>query len=274
MPASFAVRPLRVLAVLLLACMAALPAWAADMYDGVTPRAFTRGEPLAAGSTIGGYPIYQESQQWRVLNVLKPITNSMGVAYGTVILSQQVDQQFFAEMVVSANLNQVGGDFYLTSDSCGGQFLFKVNKATVGRGDAAWDNCLTIGTHVAEIARKRLTLLDVRVTNSLGGGRYYRVNVLIDPARMGFADTLESDWTTSALASDPARKLFADQLLAWATQLQSAVESAVQWRKPADAFGKVVSLRSLMVVPSVPPVPRASAVNTAKAPSAERTGDD
>ncbi len=236
----------RLLAVALLALgAAATQARADDLFDGIKPRAFSEGAALSPDATIGGYPIYQGDGNWRIFNVSKVATNRFGVSYGSVRLTQSRSGVYFAELVTTANLNRSGMEFYLTGDNCSGSHLVKINKPMPGRGDSAWDNCLTIDPFVVEVQRKSITTLRSRVTQSREGNRYYQLDLVVNPAALGFGASLPSDWSANAVAADPAKKLFLEKLTTWASQLQNAADDATAWSRPKDAFKQVISMHSM-----------------------------
>ncbi len=228
------------------------PALADDLFDGTTMRAFSAGSSLALGTTIGGYPIFQGDNHWHIASVKKIGPNNVGVTYGRVHVVQYDGSDYLAEMLTAVNVNQSGQFFYMSSNNCGGEHLVKVDGASAGRGDSAWDNCLTIDPYVATIGKSQITTLHFHITNSQEGARYYETNLLISVAALGLAGTTAADWSTEAVAASPERKKLIDNATAWGKQLQDATRAAIAWRKPQDAFKNVASWRSLAVKPTEP----------------------
>jgi hypothetical protein len=226
-------------------CISSASALAEDLFDGTTIRGFRPGSLLAPGTTMGGYPIFQGDNRWRIGSIKTFGPNNFGVTYGTLQVVQYDGNVYAAEMITSVNVNQSGEDFYLTSNNCGGEHLVVVNKATAGRGDSAWDNCLTIDPYVATIGSTQFTTLHFRVTNSQEGGRYYETNLLINTAALGFPESSATDWSAAAVAASPEKKRLIDKATTWGKQLQTATKAAMAWSKPKDAFANVASWRSL-----------------------------
>ena len=233
--------------VMLLSSLTSHLVFAEDLFDGTTARAFAVGSSLSADSTIGGYAIYQGDNNWRMGSIKKNGPNNFGVSYGFLQVVQYDDGVYAAEMVTTVNLNQSGLAFYMTSDPCGGEHLVKVNNTTPGRGDSSWDNCLTVDPFVATIRGKQITTIHVKVSNTQEGSRYYQMNVLVNPALLGFPGTFAADWKADSVAANPERKQFIDKVTAFGKQLQVATSSAMAWAKPKDAFKNVPSWRSLAV---------------------------
>ncbi|MBP6504240.1 MAG: hypothetical protein KA316_15925 [Rhodoferax sp.] len=225
--------------------IATQPLLAEALFDGTSARKIAAGTPLDAESTVGGYPIYRGDHAWQLTSTHASQPNTMGVIYGAVGLVQFIGDLYAAEMVTTANLNQSGHAFYLTSNNCGGEHLVKNDQSRAGRGDSAWDNCLTIDPFVAKINGKDVTMLRFRVTQTQEGNRYYGIDLLLNPAVLGFASTHVSDWTVASMTGDPNRRQFMVEVAAWGKQLQSAALAAIAWGKPADAFRNVPPWRAL-----------------------------
>jgi len=236
--------PLAALALSLLGGLSQF-AMAADLFDGTAARAFVSGEVLKPGSTVGGYPVYEGDGAWRILEVAKVTTNTMGVSYGSAVFEQFTDGVFLAHMVTSVNLNQSGQAFYTTGDNCGGVHQVRVNKATAGRGDSAWDNCLTIDARDVKVQKKPVTVLHLKVTITREGSRYYQTDLFLNPMALGLENSQPADWDVDALDATPARKAMMGKIVAFGKQLQSATERAMEWSSPKDAFKDVGTLRSL-----------------------------
>ncbi len=219
---------------------------AEDFFSKGVANGPARGSLVAPGTTLGGYPFYQGSQGWRFASSEVESTNNFGVSYGTVNLLDPEGGAFFAQMVVTANLNQSVDEFYLSSDDCAGSHLVRVVRLSP-LGDGTTGDCMTINPYVATVGNKQITTLDVRITSSRNASRYYATRVVLDPAVLGLGGTQPVDWSRGELARHPVRSAFLDRLSAWGAEMQVAVQAAIGYDKPKDAFKKVTSLRDLRV---------------------------
>jgi hypothetical protein len=235
----------RSVAVFLLAAVTLAPAVAAELFDGKKPQTPAQGAPIAAGNTIGGYPMYHGAKDWVMGSSRVSDANNFGVYYGSVAMFQMVGNEIGAHLVTTANLNQSAMPYYLAGDYCGGEHLVRVNRSESGRGDSAWDNCMTMDPHVARVPGGTLTLLRMVVTISQTGSRLYQMEMLLNPAVLGYPGSTEEDWTATAVNADPQRRQFIDGIAKWGRQMQDAARNAIEWRKPKDAFLAVADWRTL-----------------------------
>lgn len=242
-------------------------AFAEDWFDGIKPREVAADTPYPANSTIGGYAVYQGDGHWRVLSNKVGKPNSFGVSYGTLALLRYDEDTFAAEMATTVNLNQSAQDFFLTTSFCAGPHLVKVELISILGNQGTGENCLTIDPYVGTVGNKRITTLATVITNTQSAARFYQIEILLNPAVLGFPDTVASDWTTSALAANPERKQLLDRMTAWAKHLQGAVKDAIAFRKPADAFNAVPSWRALAKSTSAPKAIQSAGGGPSVAPS-------
>lgn len=149
----------------------------------------------------------------------------------------------FARMGVTANLNQGGASRSWTGTPCSPGHWVTVNKNS-GRDD----HCMTIDPVSQKFGSKDVTFLYIKITNTAGSGRYYVIDLYLNPGLMGHTDTVVGHWTQAQLEQRPDRKEFAAQLTQWAEKLQDASMKAFDFSKPQDAFKDIASWRTLFAV--------------------------
>jgi hypothetical protein len=224
--------------------LASLPALAEDLFDGKAPKDIARFVSVPAGSTVGGYPLYPGDDQWHYVSAEASRPNNVGVVFGSAHLIHPDGGNYFAEMIVTVNLNQ-GGAVYYTSDPCSGEHLFKFSRAGAMGGEGSSDDCLTVNPQVVTISGKAITTLTIRIRNTQSAGRMYDMQLLLNAAGLGAGETTAADWSKDALARHADRSKLLDKVTAWARKLQDAVKLAIAFSKPRDAFKNVPSFREL-----------------------------
>jgi len=231
---------------LLLALGSAQAAWADDLFDGVAERKFADMAPLPPGSVVNGYPLFEGEGRWRILSARAGKPSKLGVVYGRVTLAELAGEDFAAVMWVDVNLNQVPIDFYMTNDPCQGEHLYNRNTiSSMGAQDGSSGNCVTVNAQKLKWRGQEVTALNVEVTNSRTGSRYYGLDLYLNPALLGFPGTSVDDWQAAARDADPARKAFFARVVTWAQSLQDGVARAIAYSKPRDAFALVPPWSSL-----------------------------
>lgn len=238
----------------LLALLAAPHLHAADFFDdqqAVVP--MERLTAVAPGTTLGGYAIYPNGNQWHFLSsrVDESSERRYGrIVYGSVSLLRYEGNDFLAQMDATVILTPSVRPIYWTDDPCSGEHLLRVTYAVNTGNETTFDNCLTVDPYVATIGKKSLTTLATKITNRQSGTRYYVLNIHLNPAALGQGDTVAADWTRDALAQNPARAMFFSRVTDWAKKLQAGVNQAIAFSKPQDAFKDVPPLRSLKMDPA------------------------
>lgn len=254
-------RLIAILAVFL--CQAAS---ASDMFSNFQPRAFELADPLEAGATVGGYPIWGGEGKWRVFNVARRDSTggSTQIPLGDVGLFQTEGKNVVALMTISANLSQ--GNLRWMGEPCKrDDMLYKANL-----GKSVWeDNCVTIN-HISNYASNPSgrdaellalfigqgissppTILEVKFTRNGTSGNTLTTRLIINPEVLGFARETEVNWARNPWNklysfNDPAKKQFIDALGIWALQFAKQMDDALK-QKP-DAFALIPSWRSLLPV--------------------------
>jgi hypothetical protein len=252
----------KVLFVLLM--LASYASIAADLFDRYEPRQFRLADQLEPNATIGGYPIWNAENRWRLYEVLR--SDSTGVAMpvplGTVNVFQTEEKKFVATMSVKANLAQGSANDWTDEPCKRNDMLF---KSSLG-GTFKDINCVTIN-HITDYYRNPSgkaaelfallkkdgvdippTVLRLTFTRYSGGQRWLSVTLTINPELAGFPRESESwgrsSWNKSQAFSDPAKKRFIDLLGVWA--MQFAKQMDVAFEKKHDAFISVPSWRSTL----------------------------
>jgi hypothetical protein len=224
-------------------------AQASDFFDGNKARDLSRGSLIEQGTTIGGYPIYAGDGGWRFIASTVTGPTPRGGYFGRVQLIHPHAGNYFAEMILDANLNRISG-IYFTSDPCGGDFLVKRARYHIPISD-----CLKIEPQRVTIGGRQITILLITVSQQ-NEGRLYEIRMALNLETFGFRDTLEADWKKEEIARRPDRAKFIEIIGEWAKQLQDASVKAMGYGKTGDAFRAVPSfnqLREAVAGTSAPP---------------------
>jgi hypothetical protein len=219
---------------------------ALDYFDKLTPKIWKEGSLVAAGSTLGGYPMFLNGEPWQLLNVT---TQTVGggpevesVKLGTVAIGLgKPGAHPSAILVTTANLHTVSTNQYIGGTPCGGKHI-----AVSDKGRRKDDNCLTIDAINLRIDSASPTYLGIRISQSRSAGRVYSLSLLLNPEPLGFANSVLDDWSIESIQSDPKRKAFMEKLLQWAELLQEASYKATDFDRPQDVFLKIPSFKTLM----------------------------
>lgn len=225
----------------LMAACVGQQALADDLFADGKPRDIKDGALIVPDTTIGGYALFPADNNWQMQAMEVSNTNSMGVRYGTAQLYRPLDRKYFADMIVTVNLNQSSRGFFLANDYCSGPHLVKVDKVVTSVGEGSWDNCLTIDPTVLTIAGKPVNAVVINIRNAQSGSRLYHLRLRFDPTVLGVTQPLPKSLDDKAFVENPALRVFVDRLTAWARQLQDATNVAVRYSKPADAFATMPS---------------------------------
>ena len=246
----------------ILTTLISLHAQATELFNGSTPKPFQMAQPLAKGSTIGGYPIWDGEEKWKIVHASTYNSSGPGnaIKIGKLGLLQTEDKTFVAYMEVSGNVS-AGSNRDWSNEPCKYENL--LFKANLGR---AFDNinCVTI-THATGYYSNPTgmyskiyalmkdqgidippTVIKINFTRYAAGGRWMSVSLAINPELLGFARDNEtwgrSGWHQSQAFNDPAKKQFLDTLSKWA--LSFAKQMDVAFDKKPGAFDTIPSWRS------------------------------
>lgn len=220
--------------------------FAVELFPDKQPGDYTPGDALPAGSTVGGYAIYQGDENWQLLKLETQQTGSRGDAVPLTVGGAYLQQvtslgEWSANMYVLASLNSAGPNQYMSGSPCSGSHLVAVNK---GRG--LDDNCLTIDAQLNKGAVNPPTVLVMQISHAKSSGRLYAIHMYINVAPLGFWGTTSADWMPDAVKSVPERAAFIQRLQKWAETLQDASEHALDFKKPQDAFAGIPAFRTLV----------------------------
>ena len=255
-------------------------AFSADVFIGNQPRPFTVGDKLEIDATIGGYPIWQGENKWRMLAILR--SDSTGTAasipLGQLRVFQAEDKKLVSVLQVSGNLTG-GSSSDWTDEPCKREDL--LFKSSIG-GKFQNVNCVTINHYTGFLSNPDAswatlyallkeqdievppTVLRFSFTRYSSNSRRLVVTLTINPELAGFSRETESwgrnAWHKSQAFNDPAKKKFIDALGVWA--LQFAKQMDVAFDKQKDAFSNINSWRSVIVDNSKPANP-ATTITTA-----------
>ena len=235
-----------VLHILSLVVLAAMPSIGlpGELYPSGAVRTFQQFEPLESDATGGGYAIFQGGRPWRMY-MAKVDRNNLDIGISYLQMISPMGNEYFAEMITIIALG--GGDASVTSyyggEPCtlGVDALVRLNKG-IGRSD----NCLTINPLTLPIQGKSVPTMAIRVRNSQSASRLYDINLLLALDKLGFPNSKDADWAASQINNDNTKKQFIKKIGAWGEQLQDAVNKALAFNKPQDAFQKVPPIDTLL----------------------------
>ncbi len=213
-----------------------------DLFPGGKPAGLASFAEVKSLTTMGGYPLFTGGRSWYLL-AHKVNTNNMDVPIASAQMVSPMDNDYFAEMVVTTSLGGGSEDGYFSADLCnpGTPHLFMLNKGT-GRND----NCLLIDPLTAKIGEVDTPLLFIKVRNSQSNWRLYDLSVYLSLKKMGFPNPSVSDWSAAAVAADPQKQQTIAKVVAWGRQLQDAVNTAIGFSKPQNAFDNVPAVYTLL----------------------------
>jgi hypothetical protein len=204
----------------------------ADLFENFRLRPIQPGDLISADDTIGGYAFYKGGGGWRFAadsNVYSTGFNS--IPMGGVLLVQPYKGALLAIQGISANLRQVGEVRGWRGAPCSPDHQF---PRDLGRGRD--DNCLTVDAEKTQAGASDPVSLHVAITNSAGAGRFYKVELLVNPAVLGVPSASPADWSAAGIKNDATREKFFAALTNWAKTLQDASTRAFDYSKPQDAF--------------------------------------
>lgn len=113
----------------ILTTLISLHAQATELFNGSTPKPFQMAQPLAKGSTIGGYPIWDGEEKWKIVHASTYNSSGPGnaIKIGKLGLLQTEDKTFVAYMEVSGNVS-AGSNRDWSNEPCKYEnLLFKAN---------------------------------------------------------------------------------------------------------------------------------------------------
>lgn len=224
--------------------LVALPSFGEDIFVEKIVREIAPKSPLVAGTTIGGYAIPSGENRWVYSSSSTVNAGGAGdIVLGKASWLQWEGAELMARLNMTANLNQ-GQSASWSGSPCSPTHLVVVNK-----GAGQYDNCLTIDAVNHRVGTKEVTMLSLKLTNTASNGRYYFVELMLNPALLGFRQTAAVDWTPELLKVKAERKEFIDRLTVWATGFQEASMKAFGYEKPQDAYAKIESWQALLPVP-------------------------
>lgn len=216
-------------------------AFADDLFADGAPREIKKFASIESGTTMGGYPLYHGGHDWRLVSH-ESNTNNLNMKIGRVHLVSPDSSGYLAQMFVATNLSQAQEEGWYSGDACDqkANALHTINKSAGKR-----DNCMTLVPYNVPVNNRNSAALIVTIRNSQSNWRLYGMSLLINPVSLGLPATVVEDWSKDTLALDPRKHKLIERLSAWAEKLQDAVNVAIGYDKPLDAFSKVPSIRSL-----------------------------
>ncbi|WP_342616852.1 hypothetical protein [Rhodoferax sp. GW822-FHT02A01] len=218
---------------------------ATELYPEGNLREIKAGDYIQPGDLVGGYPIIQNDGNWKFTSG-KAYTSNGGtdpIKMGYVQLDYYSGGYLLARQYVGVNTGP-GSNSSWTGTPCAPGHLVMRDK---GRGRQ--DNCMTIDAQTVNAGTTPITFLNVVLTNSGSGGRYYRIVLGINADVLGIRGTGTGDWTPEELKAKPYKKVAIDKLAAWAEQIQDSSIRAFDFSKPVDVYEKIPTFMSLLPVP-------------------------
>lgn len=218
---------------------------AADLFPEGNLRDIKSGDFIQSIDVVGGYPIFQNDGKWKY-STGRASTSTGGsdtVKMGTVQLEYLSGGYTLARQNISVNTTS-GSNSYWSGTPCSSGHLVIRDK---GRGRQ--DNCMTIDAQSVNTGSTATTFLNIVLTNSGSGGRYYRINLSINPDLLGIRNTGLGDWSEEELKAKPYKKQAIEKLTAWADHIQDASIKAFDYSKPQDVYMQILPIMTLLPVP-------------------------
>lgn len=233
----------RYLAALCLLSLYACSGFAEDLFSNHKPVEIAPLQKVAAGQTLGGYPILNLGNEL-VIAQLQTInagglTTSLPIGVGAFIDAR--DNAFFASIVMEGNLVQSGEAADWTDEPCKkDDFLW---KRSVGRNFSNI-NCATIAP-ITEFSQQYPTVIRVRFTRYASTARRLGYIVNINPEMFGIERDAEpnlqaNSWNKSRVQNDPKKVEFLSRLQKWTEDVQNKMDDAFD--KKTEAFSGISPL--------------------------------
>jgi hypothetical protein len=225
-------------------------AFAADLFENGQLRPIRLRDSVPQTATVGGFAIYPGSDNWLFENggVNTGTGGASGTPIGTVRMTQWEGLDLAVAQQVTATLRNADGVFWGGSP-CSPDHIVVNNK---GRGRE--DHCMTIDAVSVPVASKLITFFSMKLTHS-NAGRFYQVDLLINPRLFGFEDTGAVEWGSSYQDAFPEKKAFMGRLANWGNLMLDASTKAFDFSQPKDAYANVPSLASLKAQSKALPQP-------------------
>jgi hypothetical protein len=240
--------------------------FAGDLFEKNQPIPFNLGDPLELNATIGGYPIWQGENKWRLFEITrKDSIGDAAIPMGNVRAFQTENRKLVATMLVSVNLSESSMNNWVDDPCKRDDMLF---KESIG-GKFSDINCITIN-HIANYLNNpggqsaKLyalwkeqgidvppTVLQITLTRYASKGRWLAITLNINPELAGFQRSNErawgrDPWHFTQSFNDPTKKKFIDSLGAWAVKFAKQMDIAFGYDKKKDAFMSIPSWRSVI----------------------------
>ena len=223
-------------------------AYSAEFFPNGALRKIEYREVIESDPLIGGYPIYTGQEKWQFEkgNAYTSTGGTRSIKMGGIQLAQFEGSNLFAAQYINAT-TESGTNTYWTGDPCKPPHLVIRKGALTNRED----HCMTIDPVSTSIGNKPLMLMNIVITQSGSQGRYYKMELGLNLALLGFLDTGTGDWTAMAVSSDPRKAQFIDALTKYAEVLFNATNDLMSFSRPTtNVFEKIPSYRTLVKVPS------------------------
>lgn len=217
-------------------------AHAEDFFPNDKLRSLATGTPVAAGDTIGGYPIFMGDKPWFFsAGALHHSSGAAVIPMGNVLLLSVEKDALLALQSVTANLRQDGDIASWTGSPCSAKHLASRNK-----GAGLEDNCMTLDPTVIKVRDQSLVMLTITVTMGGHSGRLLTSQLGFNAEALGFQGSKADDWTHEAVQQSPQKQALVAKLRQWAELLQDATGKAFSYAKPQDAYSQVPPIQSLL----------------------------
>lgn len=246
-----------------LSMLAFSPSFGQELFPDTNAREYRPFERLEPESTIGGRPIFSGGRNWLIAQ-LEAAPNNMGTKIAGVSLVSPHRGDYFLEMSTVASISSSQEAGYFAADLCSPSVkaIIKVSKPS-GRND----NCLLVAHDIANLGNRTIPGLMITVRNSKSNWRLYQVRLFANLEVLGFPNATAEDWSATAIEGDPGKKQLIDNLKPWAESLQAAVDKAIDYSKPANAFASLAPIDSILPAVQMPAQSSNFASNKSASPS-------
>jgi hypothetical protein len=251
---------------------------ARELFPRQEPIKFEVGERMAAGDTIGGYPLWLNDGKWRLMFLDYAYSgggSSHRVTIGRAYWVWVEGGKLVATMQVRANLDEDYKLIYWRDEPCKrDDFLWKRSIDSVMNEN----NCTSINHLVrffaapagpfqqvyGHLTREKVdippTVISIGVNRSAHSGRFLEIILTINPESIGFQrDPMQSwgasEWHKYFALKDEKKSRYLAQLSSWATDLAVRVGERA-FHKRQDAYAGLPVWPGQTASPSEPSAPK------------------
>ena len=202
-------------------------------------------DKISMSDTIGGYPLYVKDDHW-IFESGKSSSSTGStepIPMGGIKMIYRLGSTTVALQNVWMNLAS-GVNRAWSGSPCSPDHLVIRNKPV-----AREDHCLTIDPVMINIGDTPTLFLSLKITHSASGGRYYFIDLGINPSVLGVMHTGVGDWSSDVVKANKYQSDLLDKITSFGVRLLDASAVLINYSKPSDAFNNMPTIKSLVPVP-------------------------